>query len=101
VDRRRRAGKIRPIPRSPKTTRSASPTRSGRSRSARTRTTRPPLVDPGDPENSWLFHLLSRCEPTREGGGAASHMSLNAPFLLDDALVAKVRDWIADGAPNN
>jgi len=28
-------------------------------------------------------------------------MPRNAPFLLDPALVNKVRAWIADGAKNN
>ena len=60
-----------------------------------------PLVKPGDPDNSWLYHLISRCEPVRDNGNVASHMPLNAPILLDDALVAKVRAWIEDGAPNN
>jgi hypothetical protein len=60
-----------------------------------------PLVKPGDPERSWLYKLLSECEPTRENGSVASHMPLNAPILLDDGLVAKVRAWIEAGAPDN
>lgn len=55
-----------------------------------------PLVTPGDPDNSWLYHLLSRCDPD-----GAAHMPRNAPFLLDPALVNKVRAWIADGAKDN
>ena len=55
------------------------------------------LVTPGKPEESWLYHVLSRCKP--QGAKAvAAHMPLNAPELLEDALVAKVRQWIADGA---
>lgn len=54
-----------------------------------------PLVSPGDPEGSWLYQTLSRCTP---GPGARS-MPLNAPVLLDDAVVAIVREWIASGAP--
>ena len=57
-----------------------------------------PLVEPGDPERSWLYKLLSECEPTRDNGNVASHMPLNAPILLDDVLVAKVRAWIEAGA---
>ena len=52
-----------------------------------------PLVTPGDPDSSWLYHLLSRCDPD-----GAAHMPRNAPFLLDPALVNKVRAWIAAGA---
>lgn len=58
-----------------------------------------PLVEPGDPEGSLLYRLLSRCEPLDDGGQVMAHMPLNAPFLLDDATVALVREWIADGAP--
>ena len=57
-----------------------------------------PLVTPGDPERSWLMHLLSRCEPGEQDGRTARHMPLNAPFLLDAALVNKVRVWISAGA---
>jgi len=60
-------------------------------------TTRP-LVAPGDPEGSHLYHLLSRCEPTDDAGGVLKHMPYNAPFLLDDGRVALVREWIANGA---
>jgi hypothetical protein len=55
------------------------------------------LVTPGKPEQSWLYQVLSRCKPKGKKG-AVAHMPLNAPELLDDALVAKVRQWIADGA---
>jgi len=57
-----------------------------------------PLVDPGDPENSWIYHLLADCEPTLPGGQVVSHMPKNAPKLLDDGLVAKLRGWIEAGA---
>lgn len=60
-----------------------------------------PLVAPGDPEGSWLYHLISRCEPTDKGGNPVRTMPLNAPFLSDPGLVAMVRDWIAAGAPND
>ena len=60
-----------------------------------------PLVSPGDPDNSWLLRVLSRCEPTDEQGHVGQHMPQNAPFLLDSALVNKVRDWIAAGAPGD
>ncbi len=60
-----------------------------------------PLVQPGDPAGSWLYHKLSRCEPTNQGGALVSHMPLNAPFLLDPGLVALLREWIAAGALDN
>ncbi len=60
-----------------------------------------PLVTPGDPGRSWLYQLLSRCEPTSAAGQVARHMPLNAPFLLDPALVNKVHAWIAAGAKDD
>ncbi|HEY8379497.1 MAG TPA: hypothetical protein VIK91_23555 [Nannocystis sp.] len=57
-----------------------------------------PLVDPGNPEGSWLYQKLSRCTPTDRDGKPATHMPLNAPFLSDPRLVAMVREWIAAGA---
>lgn len=57
-----------------------------------------PLVDPGNPDNSWLYHLLADCEPTLPSGIAVSHMPKNAPKLLDDELVAQLRAWIEAGA---
>ncbi|NVB42053.1 hypothetical protein G6O69_29785 [Pseudenhygromyxa sp. WMMC2535] len=53
------------------------------------------LVEPGDPESSWLYRILADCEPQ---GGSGSHMPLNAPVLLDDTSIALVREWIAAGA---
>lgn len=60
-----------------------------------------PLVTPGDPEASWLYHVVSRCEPTDDGGAIKPHMPLNAPELSDPRLVTLLRDWIAAGAPND
>ncbi|MCX4243599.1 hypothetical protein [Paraliomyxa miuraensis] len=57
-----------------------------------------PLVDPGNPDNSWLYHLLADCEPTVASGVVVSHMPKNAPKLLDDELVAQLRVWIEAGA---
>lgn len=54
-----------------------------------------PLVAPGDPEGSWLYRVLARCDP----GGGAAHMPRNAPVLLEDETVALVRAWIEEGAP--
>ncbi|MFO7562232.1 MAG: hypothetical protein R6X02_06285 [Enhygromyxa sp.] len=56
------------------------------------------LVEPGDPDNSWLYQVMSSCAPMSSGGGIASHMPRNAPILLDDRTIALVREWIADGA---
>jgi hypothetical protein len=58
-----------------------------------------PLVSPGDPFGSWLYRLLAECDPTDRDGKAVPHMPRNAPFLLDDDLVAAVRAWIEAGAP--
>jgi hypothetical protein len=58
-----------------------------------------PLLRPGDAEGSWLFRLLSRCEPTDRSGRVVAHMPRNSPTLLPPELVAKVRDWILAGAP--
>ncbi|KIG17338.1 Alkaline phosphatase [Enhygromyxa salina] len=60
-----------------------------------------PLIDPGNPEGSWLYRKLSRCEPLDANMAVVSHMPLNAPFLLSPGLVATVRDWIAGGAADN
>jgi len=57
------------------------------------------LVVPGSPEESWLYQVVSKCEPSLgEGTQPRTHMPLNAPVLLDPVLVAKIRDWIVDGA---
>ncbi|PRP97134.1 c-type cytochrome domain-containing protein [Enhygromyxa salina] len=56
------------------------------------------LVEPGDPENSWLYQIIASCQPD---GGTGSHMPLNSPVLLDDRSIALVREWILDGAPGS
>jgi len=53
-----------------------------------------PLVAPGDPEGSWLYRSVSRCEPAP----GASAMPLNTPILVEDEVVAVLREWIATGA---
>ena len=57
-----------------------------------------PLIDPGNPEGSWLYHLISRCDPVDAAGAPVALMPRNAPFVLDPGLVARVRDWIQAGA---
>lgn len=59
------------------------------------------LVKPGDPDNSWLYQLASRCDPQDATGAPVKHMPFNAPTLLPDPLVAKLRAWIAAGALDN
>ncbi len=59
------------------------------------------LVEPGDADRSWLYQRLALCEPTGASGGAYAHMPLGDPVLMDAALIAKVRAWIEDGAPND
>ncbi len=55
------------------------------------------LVEPGDPDNSWLYQIMSQCAPMG-ASGVVGHMPRNAPVLLDDRAVALVREWIAAGA---
>jgi len=59
------------------------------------------LVAAGDPEASWLYRLVAECEPQDAEGVAARHMPFNAPTLLPDPLVAKLRAWIEAGALDN
>jgi hypothetical protein len=60
-----------------------------------------PLVDPGDPENSWLMHRVANCEPVNDAGNTLAHMPLGGPTLSDPGLIAKLYAWIEAGAPNN
>jgi hypothetical protein len=57
-----------------------------------------PLVAPGDPDGSWLYQRMARCEPTDDDGNPLPHMPLNTPTLLPDGAVARVRQWIEAGA---
>ena len=57
-----------------------------------------PLVAPGDPEGSWLYQIVSRCEPTDAAGDVVRTMPYNAPTLLPDEHVAALRAWISAGA---
>lgn len=59
------------------------------------------LVAAGDPEESWLYRLVAECEPHDGDGVAVRHMPFNAPTLLPDPLVAKLRAWISAGALDN
>ncbi|WP_198154612.1 hypothetical protein [Plesiocystis pacifica] len=56
------------------------------------------LVEPGDPDNSWLYQRVAECEPQSGEGVSVTHMPLNAPILLSDPSVALLREWIAAGA---
>jgi hypothetical protein len=60
-----------------------------------------PLIAPGDPDGSWLYRLVSRCAPEDDTGQVLSSMPRNAATLLEPPLVAKIRAWIAAGAPND
>jgi hypothetical protein len=55
------------------------------------------LVDPGNPDTSFLMLKLEATKATSEVGGP---MPYGFPPLLDDQ-VATIREWIADGARNN
>ena len=52
------------------------------------------LVQPGQPDESWLWQRMARCAPTDADGQVLSHMPLNAPTLTAPAQAALVRDWI-------
>jgi hypothetical protein len=60
-----------------------------------------PLVDPGNPEGSWLYLKMAYCDPQNAQGATVPHMPINSPILLEDEVVALVREWIANGAQNN
>ena len=57
------------------------------------------LVEPGDPDNSYLYKVLTQCDPL--GDGSEPHMPLNSPELVHPKLAAMVRGWIANGALDN
>ena len=59
-----------------------------------------PLVDPGNPQGSWLYEVTSKCEPTSDVG-TVSHMPRNSPTLLEPEMLAMIREWIARGAKDN
>ncbi|MGM0557525.1 MAG: hypothetical protein ACQEVA_14165, partial [Myxococcota bacterium] len=59
-----------------------------------------PLVDPGNPDNSWLYQKVAKCQPESSAGPVA-HMPLNSPTLLDPQVVAMLRVWIEEGAQDN
>ncbi len=58
-----------------------------------------PLVDPGNPDNSYLYRSITRCDPM--GDGSEPHMPLNAAELVHPRQAAMVRGWIERGAPND
>jgi hypothetical protein len=60
-----------------------------------------PLIKPGDPDGSWMYQLLSRCEPKDAAGDVRRPMPYNAPTLLPDEHVAALRAWIAAGAADD
>lgn len=60
-----------------------------------------PFITPGDPEGSFLYQMISRCEPHDGAGNVLPHMPLNSPALLSPGLVARVRVWIENGALDN
>ena len=60
-----------------------------------------PLVKPGDPDGSWLYQIVSRCEPKDSKGNVVRTMPYNAPTLLPNEHVAALRAWIAAGAKDD
>lgn len=59
-----------------------------------------PLVDPGNPEGSWLYEVTSNCEPETKNG-TTSFMPRNSPTLLEPEVLAMIREWIERGAEDN
>jgi hypothetical protein len=57
-----------------------------------------PLVDPSEPDNSYLLNKLdgSFADPDVNGGGGQMPLLMPA---LDDGTIDTVRSWIAQGAP--
>lgn len=55
-------------------------------------------VEPGKPEESYLYRKLTNTH--EEAGGFGSPMPMET-FPLDDALIEKVRLWIEQGAQDN
>lgn len=53
------------------------------------------LVEPGDPDNSYLYHKL-----LADADIDGSRMPPGGPYLTPDALET-VRAWIENGAPND
>lgn len=53
-------------------------------------------VEPGDPENSYMFHKVSGTQG--DVGGAGGQMPLGGPALSDADIMA-IEEWILDGAP--
>jgi hypothetical protein len=59
-----------------------------------------PLVEPGNPEGSYLYDLVSQCDPMA-GDVEVSHMPRNSPTLMPPESVAMLRAWIEAGAQDN
>jgi hypothetical protein len=55
-------------------------------------------VEPGDPDSSYIVHKLNGTHVAV--GGIGQQMPFGNPPLPDE-LQAKIREWIAEGAPNN
>jgi hypothetical protein len=55
-------------------------------------------IEPGDPQKSYLLHKLLGTQ--RSVGGSGSRMPLSGGPLAD-AQIAKIRQWIEQGAKNN
>jgi hypothetical protein len=56
------------------------------------------LVEPGDPEKSYLFLKLTSAYLTVGGSGGPMPLP---PGQLDAGQMELIRAWIAQGAPNN
>jgi Lamin Tail Domain len=55
-------------------------------------------IEPGDPDKSYLLHKLRGTQ--RSAGGSGSRMPLGGRALADDQI-ARIRQWIEQGAKNN
>lgn len=56
-----------------------------------------PLIAPGNAEGSWLYQIMSECDP----GAGVLPMPRNTQSLLEAGLVATVREWINAGAQDD
>ena len=60
-----------------------------------------PLVTPTDPEQSWLYRVMSSCEPQTATGTTTAFMPRNSPKLLAPGKVARLRAWLEAGAKDD
>ena len=62
-----------------------------------------PLVDPGAPENSYLLRIIRHRAPDGDGGSMIEGAMPQSPssYVFPDAGVARITQWIQEGAKND